>query len=87
MKQMDLNDIIDYLVEHTKAPTTKYLGNNLYAEDNMITNSRGVELFNSTVKEMLIGTNNREGSSDGGAAEDCKSVTQKHREFESLPSH
>lgn len=75
MKQMNLNDIIDYLVEHTKAPTTKYLGNNLYRIDNMITNSRGVELFNSTVKEMLIGTHNREGSSDGGAAADCKSVT------------
>lgn len=73
---LDFNDIIDYIAEHTKkAPTTKYLGNNLYAVDNMITNSRGVELFNSTVKEMLIGTHNRGGSSDGGAVVDCKSVT------------
>ena len=72
---MDLNDIIDYLVEHTKAPTTKYLGNNLYAVDNMITNSKGAELFNKTMMKMLNGTHNREGSSDGGAAADCKSVT------------
>lgn len=75
MKQMNLDDIIDYLIGHTKAPTTKYLGNNLYAVDGMITNSKGVELFNKTMKKVLTGTHNREGSSDGGAAADCKSVT------------
>lgn len=72
---MDIEDIVDAIIKETKAKDfsfPKQVGEGMYDLGNgILTGRKGFEQFVDTMKNII----KRDGSSDGGTAADCKSVT------------
>lgn len=72
---MDIEALIDRIVTETKTKGfsfPKQIGEGMYDLGNgILTGRKGFEQFTNTMKNIV----QRGGSSDGGTAADCKSVT------------